>query len=111
MTSRGTSILGRSARKSVTHLGMYATAAVADAAVARFQLAWNASSLTEASRAVPVLKKMSRNVFIHAGVSAFAAATNPSNTLRGTPSGLSSVWSRKGAIGDTSTPRATRDEP
>ena len=40
MTSIGTSILGRSARKSVYHVGMHATAAVADADTARFQPAW-----------------------------------------------------------------------
>lgn len=46
MTSTGTSIFGRSAPKSVSQGGMHATAAVADAAVAMFQLAWNAWSLT-----------------------------------------------------------------
>jgi hypothetical protein len=46
MTSTGTSIFGRSARKSVSQGGMHATAAAADAAVAMFQLAWNAWSLT-----------------------------------------------------------------
>ena len=36
----GTSILGRSARKSVAQVPMQATAAVADAVTAMFQLAW-----------------------------------------------------------------------
>jgi hypothetical protein len=39
MTGMGTSILGRSARKSVSHVGTQAIAA-ADAVTARFQLAW-----------------------------------------------------------------------
>jgi hypothetical protein len=39
-TSMGTSILGRSSRKSVVQVPMQATAAVADAVTARFQFAW-----------------------------------------------------------------------
>jgi hypothetical protein len=46
MTSTGKSIFGRSAREVGFPGGMHATAAVADAAVAMFQLAWNAWSLT-----------------------------------------------------------------
>ena len=52
-----------------------------------------------------------RDEFIHAGMSAFAASTNPSNKLPGKPSGLSSVCRRNGGIGDTRTPRATLAEP
>jgi hypothetical protein len=40
MTSVSTSIFDKSARKSVPRVGMHATAAVAEAAVATFQLAW-----------------------------------------------------------------------
>jgi hypothetical protein len=36
----GTSIFARSGRKSVSHVGMHATAAVAEVDTARFQLAW-----------------------------------------------------------------------
>jgi hypothetical protein len=39
-TSMGTSILGRSSRKSVAQVPMHATAAMAEAVTARFQLAW-----------------------------------------------------------------------
>jgi len=46
MTSTGTSIFGRSVREVGSRGGMHAIAAVADAAVAMFQLAWNAWSLT-----------------------------------------------------------------
>jgi hypothetical protein len=45
-TSTGTSILGRSSRKSVCQVVMHATAAVADAAAAMFQLDWKAWWLT-----------------------------------------------------------------
>ena len=45
-TSMGTSILARSARKSVSQVAMQATAAAAEAAAAMFQLAWKAWSLT-----------------------------------------------------------------
>src|SRR5690242_12768267 len=44
MTSIGTSILGRSARKSVVHVLMQATVAVAEAVTAKFQLACQAWS-------------------------------------------------------------------
>jgi hypothetical protein len=48
MTSTGTSIFGRSARKSVSQGGMHATAAwpLADAAVAMFAAGLNAWPLT-----------------------------------------------------------------
>ena len=54
-TSMGTSISGRSARKSVAQVGMQATAAVADAVTARFQLACQAWSLTSVPRRVSKL--------------------------------------------------------
>lgn len=39
-TSSGTSIFATSWRKSVAHVGTHATAAIAEAALATFQLAW-----------------------------------------------------------------------
>jgi hypothetical protein len=54
-TSMGTSISGRSARKSVAQVPMQATAAVAEAVTARFQLAWKAWSLTRVPRRVSKL--------------------------------------------------------
>ncbi len=57
MTSIGTSILGRSARKSVSHVGMQATAAVAEADAAMFQCSRNGgigdTSTPRAIRAEP----------------------------------------------------------
>ena len=51
----GTSILGRSSRKSVAQVPMQATAAVAEAVTARFQLAAKAWSLTRVPRRVSML--------------------------------------------------------
>ena len=55
MTSTGTSILGRSSRKSVVQVRMQATAAAAEAVTARFQLACQAWSLTRVPRSVSML--------------------------------------------------------
>jgi hypothetical protein len=55
MTSMGTSILGRSSRKSVAQVPMQATAAVAEAVTARFQLACQAWSLTRVPRRASML--------------------------------------------------------
>ena len=63
----GTSISGRSARKSVVQVRMQATAAMAEAVTARFQLACQAWSLTSVPVSLPAGALGQRGANTHSG--------------------------------------------
>jgi hypothetical protein len=111
MISTGTSMPGRSGRKSVNQAGMQAAVPNGDAIIAIVQCACIASWLTRLPRFWSGLKKLFVNSVMNAGRSFIVLCTNPSNMALSKPSGLSAVFIRNGGIGEMSTARLTRSEP